>query len=183
MCLVGEEHTPLCECENRCELLLCLWKQSPSRLVILVFFHLNFPLLCVPRQRRRQGVCAQLCSPLCTLWTVAHQAPLSMGFWARILEWVAMLSSRGPNPTQSIKPGSPVSPHWQILYHWASWEAPKTHFLLCNSDLVYSCLKKKKKPHYCRVLMWLPYWNLLMNSYYKLWSVIMSGSFRFTSLL
>ena len=31
-----------------------------------------------------------------TLWTVAHQAPLSMGiFQARILEWVAMLSSRG----------------------------------------------------------------------------------------
>ena len=31
-----------------------------------------------------------------TPWTVAHQAPLSMGiFQARILEWVAMLSSRG----------------------------------------------------------------------------------------
>ena len=31
-----------------------------------------------------------------TLWTVARQAPLSMGILqARILEWVAMLSSRG----------------------------------------------------------------------------------------
>ena len=31
-----------------------------------------------------------------TLWTVAHQAPLSMGILlARILEWVAMPSSRG----------------------------------------------------------------------------------------
>ena len=31
-----------------------------------------------------------------TLWTVAHQAPLSMEILqARILEWVAMLSSRG----------------------------------------------------------------------------------------
>ena len=30
-----------------------------------------------------------------TLWTVAHQAPLSMGIlWAQILEWVAMPSSR-----------------------------------------------------------------------------------------
>ena len=30
-----------------------------------------------------------------TLWTVAHRAPLSMGFLkARILEWVAMTSSR-----------------------------------------------------------------------------------------
>ena len=31
-----------------------------------------------------------------TPWTVARQAPLSMGILqARILEWVAMLSSRG----------------------------------------------------------------------------------------
>ena len=31
-----------------------------------------------------------------TLWTVAHQAPLSMGvLQARILEWVAVPSSRG----------------------------------------------------------------------------------------
>ena len=33
---------------------------------------------------------------LCDLWTVAHQAPLSMGILqARILEWVAMPFSRG----------------------------------------------------------------------------------------
>ena len=30
-----------------------------------------------------------------TLWTVAHQAPLSMIFQARMLEWVAIFSSRG----------------------------------------------------------------------------------------
>ena len=36
-----------------------------------------------------------------TLWMVAHQAPLSMGFSkARILEWVAMLSSRGSSRTK-----------------------------------------------------------------------------------
>ena len=29
-----------------------------------------------------------------TPWTVAHQAPLSMGILARILEWVAISSSR-----------------------------------------------------------------------------------------
>ena len=35
--------------------------------------------------------------PFATLWTAAHQAPLSMGFSrkTRILEWVAMPSSRG----------------------------------------------------------------------------------------
>ena len=38
--------------------------------------------------------CVQL---FVTPWSVAHQAPLSMGiFQARILEWVAMSSSRGP---------------------------------------------------------------------------------------
>ena len=37
--------------------------------------------------------CVQL---FVTPWSVAHQAPLSMGiFQARILEWVAMPSSRG----------------------------------------------------------------------------------------
>ena len=36
--------------------------------------------------------CAQLSA---TLWTVAHQAPLSMGILqARVLEWVAAPSSR-----------------------------------------------------------------------------------------
>ena len=34
-----------------------------------------------------------------TLWTVALQVPLSMGILqARILEWVAMPSSRGSSP-------------------------------------------------------------------------------------
>ena len=45
-----------------------------------------------------------------TLWTVAHQAPLSMGILqARILEWVAISSSRrssysGINPTSLKSP-------------------------------------------------------------------------------
>ena len=34
-----------------------------------------------------------------TPWTVSHQAPLSMGILqARIMEWVAMPSSRGSSP-------------------------------------------------------------------------------------
>ena len=42
------------------------------------------------------------------LWAVAHQAPLSVGILqAKILEWVAMPSSRGrPNPR--IEPRSPA---------------------------------------------------------------------------
>ena len=41
----------------------------------------------------------QLCPVLCDLWTIAQQAPLSVGFFqARILEWVAIPSSRGSSP-------------------------------------------------------------------------------------
>ena len=40
-----------------------------------------------------------------TPWTVAYQAPLSMGFFqARILEWVAISVSRGIFPTQRLNP-------------------------------------------------------------------------------
>jgi len=43
-----------------------------------------------------------------TPWTVARQAPLSKGvLQARILEWVAMPSSRG-SPQPRIKPRSPA---------------------------------------------------------------------------
>ena len=37
-----------------------------------------------------------------TLWTAAHQAPLSVGILqARILEWIAMPSSRGSSKDQT----------------------------------------------------------------------------------
>ena len=40
--------------------------------------------------------CFSLARLFATLWTVAHQAPLSMGILqARTQEWVAMLSSKG----------------------------------------------------------------------------------------
>ena len=49
-----------------------------------------------------------------TPWTVAHQAPLSVGILqARILEWVALL--QGNFLTQSSKAGLPRCR--QILYH------------------------------------------------------------------
>ena len=49
--------------------------------------------------------CVQL---FVTLWTVAHQAPLSMGIpQARILEWVAY-PFPGDLPNPGTKPGSPA---------------------------------------------------------------------------
>ena len=51
---------------------------------------------------------AQMCLTLCNLMAVASQDPLSMGILqARILEWVAMHSSRGIFPTQGLNPGLP----------------------------------------------------------------------------
>ena len=63
-------------------------------------------------------MCVCVCVCVCVLvshvqlfvtpWTVARQAPLSMGIiQARILEWVAVPSSRGlPNPV--MEPRSPA---------------------------------------------------------------------------
>ena len=49
-----------------------------------------------------------------TLWTVACEAPLSMKILqVRILEWVAMPSSRDL-PDSGIEPMSPVAPALQV---------------------------------------------------------------------
>ena len=57
-----------------------------------------------------------------TPWTVAYQAPLSMGFsrqeyWNRLL-----FPSPGDLPNPGIEPGS-LALQW-ILYNCATWEAP-----------------------------------------------------------
>ena len=42
------------------------------------------------------GVQRDFCDPIATAWTVAHQAPLSIGIsQARLLEWVVISFSRG----------------------------------------------------------------------------------------
>ena len=56
----------------------------------------------------------QTCPTLVTLWTAAHQAPLSMAILqARILKWVAM-PPPGDLPHPGIEPESPVSPALQV---------------------------------------------------------------------
>ena len=62
-----------------------------------------------------------------TLWTVAYQAPLSMGILqARILEWVDISSSRESSWCRDWTYISRVSciGRW-VLYHWATWGAFK----------------------------------------------------------
>ena len=58
-----------------------------------------------------------------TLWTVPCQAALSMGFsQARILEWIAISSSRCSSWPRNWTLVSSISCiGTQILYHWATW--------------------------------------------------------------
>ena len=64
--------------------------------------------------------CVQL---FATTWTVANQAPLSMGILqARILAWTVM-PSQGNFPTQGLNPGL-LHCRW-ILYHLRHQESPK----------------------------------------------------------
>ena len=54
----------------------------------------------------------QLCT---TLWTIAHQAILSMGILqARILEWVVMSSSSGSSLPMGSSPCLLCPLHWQV---------------------------------------------------------------------
>ena len=56
---------------------------------------------------------AQLCSDSCDPWTVAHQAPLSVGFF-RQEYWSGLpFPPSGDLPNLGIEPASPVSPVWQ----------------------------------------------------------------------
>ena len=61
-------------------------------------------VLCTEKSYTVDGLCVLSCSAVsnsATPWTVAHQAPLSMGILeARILEWVAMPTSRGSSQTR-----------------------------------------------------------------------------------
>ena len=63
-----------------------------------------------------------------TPWTVAHQAHLSMGFFqARILEWVAIASSRESSPPRDRTHVSSVSCTADGFFiHWVTGEAPLT---------------------------------------------------------
>ena len=66
-----------------------------------------------------------------TPWTIACQAPLSMEFLTRILEWAAISSSRGSSqPGDRIHISCVSCIGRRILYHWAAWEA--------TGDLNYS---------------------------------------------
>ena len=62
-------------------------------------------------------------------WTVAHQTPLSMGFFqARMLEWVAIPSSRRPSwPRDRTHVSRSPALAGRFFITSATWEAPNLH--------------------------------------------------------
>ena len=77
-----------------------------------------------------------------TSWTVANQAPLSMGS-LRQQYWVAISFSRGSSQPRNQIHISCVSciGRW-ILYHWATWEAPSpAHVCGAQSSVLSSSLQ------------------------------------------
>ena len=86
--------------------------------VCLIFLAIPQGMQCLPWQRAMLSLARLFATP----WAIAHQAPLSMGIHqARILEWVAMLSSKGSPWSRNQTHVSCVGR--RILYHWATWEA------------------------------------------------------------
>ena len=93
-----------------------------------------------------------------TPWTVAHQAPLSMGILqARILEWVVLPSSRGfswPRDWTCISSVSCISGwvlyhsrHLILLYCWeVLWEISLFHFIWLVSE--FHCLQNPTPPSF-----------------------------------
>ena len=100
--------------------------------ILLVFISLDFVLLVICKQYNCVCVCvcvcvcAQSCPTLCN--TMDYSPPGSSVHefsQTRILEWVAMLSSRGssrPRDRTHVFCISCIGRH--ILYYHATWEAP-----------------------------------------------------------
>ena len=71
-------------------------------------------------------------------WTLAHQAPLPVGFSRQeILEWVA-ISFRGSFRPRDQTLVSCIGR--QLLYHWATWEALKYSAAAAAAKSLQSCL-------------------------------------------
>ena len=62
----------------------------------------------------RGGLVTKSCLTLMTPWTVAHQAPLSMGFFRQEYWSQLPFSSPGDLPDPGIEPASPVAPTLQV---------------------------------------------------------------------
>ena len=129
------------------------------------------------------SVCILSCSIdvqlFATLWTVAFQAPLSMGILqARILEWVGIPFSKGPSqPRNRIQVSNPSLLH---LLHWqaGSWPvgspgSPKDYIYIyiymcvcvCVCVCVWSYYKSQYHKNACMLsVLWVPVVLLMILS-------------------
>ena len=84
----------------------------------------------------------QLCPTLVTTWTVALQAPLSVGILqARMLAWLPV-PPPGCFPDPGIKPVSLMSPALAggLFTTGTNWEAPKnSHITIITKILMIMC--------------------------------------------
>ena len=93
-----------------------------------------------------------------TPWTVAHQAPLSMGiFQARILEWLSMPSSRGSSQPRDQAQASGITGGMDIFYHLSHQGSPVIHIYTSSFMFISTMV-------YHRILTIVPYavqWDLV----------------------
>ena len=73
-----------------------------------------------------------------TSWTLAHQAPLSMGF-SRQKYWSRLPF---PSPGDLLDPGIEPTPLVPLVYHCATWEAPSFYTGDANSKIPVVTAKK-----------------------------------------
>ena len=86
-------------------------EQSGAFSTILAFAHKSLQLACV--SRAIPCLVAQLCPTLCDparngIWTIAHQAPLSMGFSREEYRGGLLCPPPGDLPDPGIRPRSPT---------------------------------------------------------------------------
>ena len=110
-------------------------------------------------------VCACMLSGVllfATPWTIAARLLCSWDFPGKILEWVAISSSRGsswPRGQTHISCVSCIGR--QILSHWTTWEAPLQYVLISNHALKFHsiiCQLYLKKARGGKVLYLLTGW-------------------------
>ena len=95
---------------------------NPLWTPVISDYHLS---LWTPRFFTTVCLVTQLCPTLYDPWTVACQAPLSMGILqARILEWVAMSSFRGSSQPRDRTQVSRIA--GRFFTSWVTREAPSS---------------------------------------------------------
>ena len=80
--------------------------------------------------------CSAVSGSLWSLGSIAHQAPLSMGFSKQeLLKWIAIFFSRGSSQSRDQTCVSCISfIGRQVPYHWVTWEAPLPRWHKTNGN-------------------------------------------------